>query len=164
MSEATLQAALPFIAWSRLFNLNVSTGDADDAWQSLNLPGTASEFVAALRDLLSRRVSLDVSDYVPGGGATVGEELCDIRDRLDLPWDGVRLPQEHVAAVTEILACAIERDEAEAVTVLCQRLLLPWCERAEAAALREQPTLGFLFEDFAQDLVDAGKQAASGER
>lgn len=160
MSEVTLQAALPFIAWSRLLDLNAETQVADEAWQSLNLPGTAGDFLGALRDLLSRRVSLDVSDYVAGGGVAVDEQLCDIRDRLDLPWDGVRLPQEHVAAVTEILACAIERDESEAVAVLCQRLLLPWCERAEAVALREQPALGFLFEDFAQDLVDAGRQAS----
>ena len=149
MTQVTLEAATPFIAWSRIWNLSLGPEPVSQAWRSLNLPDSFEHWSGAFAACFGRAVALDIT--APCSGAE--QHLAAVCDALELSWDGVALPREHLAAVCELLAYAIERNEPALAASIGRELLIPWCEYAEQQLVGEQGALKFLIDDFAQDVL-----------
>ena len=153
MTQITLEAALPPLRWSRVWNPNRPIQDLAAAWQELKLPNDYAEWQTDFRRAFGADFSLDVPRSLGLDENRFEADIDKACATLTLSWDGVGLPRRHVAAVTEILAYAVERSEPELADSLARQYLLPWCEWAERIILTEDPALSFLLEDFAQDLV-----------
>lgn len=153
MTQITLDAALPLLRWSRLWNPNCPQQELDTAWHELELPNDYAEWRTDFSRAFGSDFALDVRRSLCLDEGRFEADIETACETLTLSWDGVRLPRQHVAALTEILAYAVERGEPELADSLARNYLLPWCEWAERVILTEDPALSFLLEDFAQDLV-----------
>lgn len=153
MTQITLDAALPLLRWSRLWNPTQSEDEIAATWRELELPNDYAEWQTDFRRAFGGEFSLDVRRCLGLDEERFEADIDTNCAALTLSWDGVKLPREHVAALTEILAYAVERGEPELADSLARDYLLPWSEWAERVILTEDPALSFLLEDFAQDLV-----------
>lgn len=136
--------------------------DAARAWQDLGLPDNHSHWFPVFNRFFAERISMDAGHCSEIDAAALGAELGRICEELELSWEGVALPWHHVSALCEILAYAVERDEAAIAATVAGDYLMPWCENVEREILAHQPNLAFLIEDFAQDLVAQREVAPDG--
>lgn len=133
--NAPLDAALPFLAWARVWSPLAPPAWRDEAWQALALPGRCadceSEFNAAfLVGLPAPDVPLLLHAALGRDGGAVREDWMRVYNHLGLRLGARALPPDHLAPACEALAFAIEREDTVLVRELVRRYLEPWCEVA----------------------------------
>ncbi|HSP96533.1 MAG TPA: hypothetical protein VL049_04730 [Candidatus Dormibacteraeota bacterium] len=153
-NEAPCATAVALLAWARVWSPLATPAERDEAWQALGLPaadgaGTAywSTFHTALP---APRVPLLLHAALGREGAQLREELTRVASFLQLRWRERVLAPDHLAAVCELLAAALENGDERLAAELRRRYLQPWCivarERLAADALLA------VVDAFAQDL------------
>lgn len=163
MTLESLAAATPFIAWSRVWNLSVDTESVSQSWRGLDLPDSFPQWYVAFERCFGRAVDFDIKVAFTGDWQATESRLGAICEQMELSWDGVNLPREHLAAVCELMAYAIERGESALAADIAQEILLPWCEYAERQLVGEHAELKFLVDDFAQDVEQVLQGAGNSQ-
>jgi len=158
VSEASTQAALPVLAWSRIWSPVVPDELRDDAWIALALPGAYAARSAEFWGTFQvgnplPKVPLALHAALQREGGAVREDWMRVAQLLALEWNEVTLPPDQLGAACEIYAVAVEREEPVLIEELRRRYLLPWCEFAKARLERDAPQLAFLPERFEHDLL-----------
>ena len=155
----SLEAALPFVAWARVWSPLASADWREEAWQALALPGRladcASDFDAAfVVGLPAPEVPLLLHAVLGRDGGAVREDWMRVYGHLGLRFGARTLPPDHLAPACEALALAIEREDAVLVRELVKRYLAPWCALASARLARGSRPAAVLAapERFAADL------------
>jgi len=149
----TLEAALPFTAWSRIFSPLPSDVLREDAWQMLELPLTFEEIKAEYWSTFqvgnpSPRVPLLLHAALGLEAAATREEWLRVINHLELEWDEAHLPPDQLGVACEIYACAIDAEEPVLISELPQRYFLPWCAFAKQELSAIGSPLLFLAEQF----------------
>jgi hypothetical protein len=161
VSESSAAAALPLIAWSRIWSPVVPSELREEAWQALDLPDSfehySEEFWTTFQiGAPSPKVPLLLHAALEREGAAVREDWMRVAAHLELRWDDVHLPPDQLGAACELYACAIEREEPVLIEELRRRYLLPWCAVARtrlSSGDEGSSQLGFLPERFEADLL-----------
>ena len=151
------EAALPFVAWARVWSPLVPEAWREEAWQALSLPGRFADCESAFLNafviglptpdaplLLHAALGLD--------GGTVREDWMRVIQHLELRWNEKTLPPDHLGAACDILACAITREENLLIRELCKRYLEPWCPVASHRLAGKDDKITYLPEAFLADL------------
>ncbi len=151
------EAALPFVAWSRVWSPLAPIAWCEEAWQALALPGTwaesESDFLSAFCvGLPAPDVPLLLHSALGREGGAVREDWMRVIGHLGLRWNEHSLPPDHLGATCDVLACAIEREETVLVRELRKRYLDPWCRVAIERMAGRNDELSQLPESFAADL------------
>lgn len=128
-------AALPFVAWSRVFSPLVPPAWRAEAWQALSLPGefhdTESDFISAfVAGFPAPEVPLLLHATLGLDGSRVREDWARVIAHLELRWNERTLPPDHLAVACDVMVCAVEREELVLIRELCKRYLDPWCTAA----------------------------------
>ncbi|MCP4005797.1 MAG: hypothetical protein GY725_16525 [bacterium] len=155
--EPGREAALPFVAWARIWSPLASAEYREEAWQALSLPGrfadSESAFLSAfLIGLPAPDVPLLLHAALGREGGTVREDWMRVIHHLELRWNEKALPPDHLGAACDVLACAIERGEDVLVRELRERYLEPWCAIASERLIGKDPSIAGLPEVFASYL------------
>ena len=158
MSEGSAAAALPLIAWSRIWSPLVPDELREEAWRALELPDSFGHYSAEFWTTFqvgapAPKVPLLLHAALEREGAAVREDWMRVAHHLELHWDGVHLPPDQLGAACELYACAIESEEPMLIEELRRRYLLPWCEFARARLEGGSSPLAFLPERFEADLL-----------
>lgn len=129
---APLEAALPFLAWSRVWSSLAPAAWREEAWQALGLPGRfadcESDFLAAfVVGVPAPEVPLLLHAALGRDGGAVREDWMRVIAHLGLRFGERTLPPDHLGAACEALAFAIEREETVLTQELVKRYLGPWC-------------------------------------
>jgi hypothetical protein len=151
------EAALPFVAWSRVWSPLAPRAWREEAWRALSLPG---EFADCESDFLSAFVVGLPAPDVPlllhaalgRDGGTVREDWMRIIQHLALRWNEQALPPDHLGAACDVLVCAITRAESVLIHELRKRYLDPWCAAASERLAGKNNAIKCLPEAFAADL------------
>jgi hypothetical protein len=156
-------AALPFIAWSRIWSPVAPEPLRREAWEALELPGSFDELSAEFWSTFhigspTPRAPLLLHAALKLDGGHVREDWMRVMSHLQLRWDAFHLPPDQLGAACEIYACAIDGQEPVLIEELRRRYLLPWCRFARQQLAQDESPLGFLPEQFEADLlaVDSG--------
>ena len=133
----SLEAALPFVAWARVWSPLTPPAWREEAWQALGLPGRfadcESEFLGTfVVGVPGPPVPLLLHATLGRDGGAVREDWMRVLAHLGLRFGERTLPPDHLGAACEALACAIEREEDVLVHELVERYLAPWCGVASA--------------------------------
>jgi hypothetical protein len=157
VSEASAAAALPLIAWSRIWSPLIPGELREEAWRALELPDSFEHYDAEFWTTFQvaapvPQVPLLLHAALAREGAAVREDWMRVAEHLGLRWDGVHLPPDQLGVACELYACAVERDEPVLIEELRQRYLLPWCSFARTRLDDGASRLGFLPERFEADL------------
>ena len=161
MSMDELQeAALPFVAWSRVWSPLAPPAWRSEAWDALSLHGSFSDcesaflgaFVVGLPGpdvpvLLHAALGLD--------GGAVREDWMRVIQHLELHWKDRALPPDHLAAACDVVVCAILRGEGVLIRELRERYLEPWCSVASDRLAGKDEAIECIPERFAADLARA---------
>jgi hypothetical protein len=155
--EVVTEAALPFVAWSRVFSPLAPPAWREEAWQALSLPGRfadcESTFLSAfVVGFPAPDVPLLLHAALGREGGAVREDWMRVINHLGLRWKGKVLPPDHLAAACDVLACATVRGEDVLLRELCKRYVEPWCVFASEALAGSDPAIARLPEIFASDL------------
>lgn len=158
MSEGSRAAALPVLAWSRIWSPLVPEELRRDAWRALALPGAydsySSDFWSTFQaGSPSPEVPLLLHAALDREAASAREDWMRVAHHLGLRWDHVHLPPDQLGAACEIYACAIESEEPVLIEELRRRYLVPWCGFAKARLSAGASRLVFLPERFEADLL-----------
>ncbi|MBW2275498.1 MAG: hypothetical protein JRG96_19735 [Deltaproteobacteria bacterium] len=161
MAEPDLDAALPLIAWSRIWSPVVPEELQSEAWEALGLPGSFEGNKTGLWSLFhlgtpQPRVPLLLHAALGREGAAVREDWLRVISYLELAWDEVHLPPDQLGVACEIYACAVQSREPVLIEALRERYLLPWCAFASEELALQGSSLVFLPEHFEADLRACG--------
>lgn len=153
-------AALPFIAWSRIWSPVAPEWLRREAWEALNLPESFDELSVDFWSTFHvgnpiPRAPLLLHAALKLDGGRVREDWIRVMHRLGLRWDAFHLPPDQLGAACEVYACAIEGEEPVLIEELRRRYLLPWCHFARRRLPRDETPLAFLPEQFEADLLAA---------
>ena len=104
--EPSHEAALPFIAWSRIWSPLAPTAWREEAWQVLSLPGRfmdcESAFLSAfVVGLPSPTVPLQLHAALGRDGGTAREDWMRVIQHLELRWNEQTLPPDHLGVACE---------------------------------------------------------------
>ncbi len=162
MSADSTAAALPFIAWSRIWSPVAPEPLRREAWEALALPGSfdqlSSDFWSTFHvGSPAPKVPLLLHAALGLEGARAREDWMRAISYLKLHFDEFHLPPDQLGAACEVYACAIQGEEPVLIEELSRRYLLPWCWFARERLAQEESRLGFLPEQFEADLLAAGK-------
>jgi hypothetical protein len=154
----TLEAALPFVAWSRVFSPLAPRAWREEAWQALSLPGnfadSESAFLSAfVIGMPAPTVPLILHATLGREGGAVREDWMRVIAHLELRWNEQALPPDHLGAACDVLACATLREESILICELCQRYLEPWCAVAAERLAGKDDAIAHLPGLFAADLA-----------
>ncbi len=157
MSSETRETSLNFIAWSRLFSPLSPEEWRQEAWQALGLPPAESEDLSAFWSVFvvglpAPEVPLLLHAALGRDGGAVREDWMRVISHLDVSWGEHSLPPDHLGAACEILALAIEAEDAVLIRELCARYQLPWTELANTRLSQRSDSLALLPARFAEDL------------
>ncbi len=160
MSDDAVNAAMHFIAWSRVFSPVVPKELRAEAWEALGLPGPFERVEGEYWSLFhigmpGPPIPLLLHSALNMDGQGAREDWLRVIHHLELSWDDVHLPPDQLGAACEVYACAIEREEPVLITELRQRYLLPWCAMAKAKLAETEHELLALVERFEADLLAA---------
>lgn len=152
-----LEAAIPFIAWSRIFSPLTSEEWRDEAWRALELPGSWSDsettfWSTFLVGVPAPEIPLLLHAALGRDGGATREEWMRVISHLGLDWAEHALPPDQLGVACELLACGIEREDDVLVRELCKRYLVPWCGIARERLAAREDTLGVLVDSFEADL------------
>jgi TorA maturation chaperone TorD len=155
--DTPLAAALPFVAWARIWSPLVPASWRAEAWQALTLPGCfdacESEFTSAfVVGFPAPEVPLLLHATLGRDGASVREDWMRVIGHLGLRRNGRTLPPDHLGVACDVLAAAIQHEEAILIGELRKRYLDPWCAVA-AQRLEATAVVGGLPRRFALDLA-----------
>lgn len=156
--DAQLEAALPFIAWSRVFSPLANGEWRDEAWQALALPGRfadrESEFLSAfVVGLPTPTVPLVLHAALGRDGGAVREDWMRVIRHLELEWSEQTLPPDHLGTACDVVASAILHEEEVLIRELCKRYFNPWCAVASERLAGACDALARLPQAFAKDLA-----------
>ena len=151
------EAALPFVAWSRVWSPLAPRAWREEAWQALSLPGQfadcESDFLSAfVVGLPAPEVPLLLHAALGRDGGTAREDWMRVIQHLELRWNEQALPPDHLGAACDVLVCAITREESVLIHELRKRYLDPWCAVASERLAGNQSAIVRLPEAFATDL------------
>ena len=151
------EAALPFVAWSRVWSPLAPGAWREEAWQALSLPGQfadcESDFLSAfVVGLPAPDVPLLLHAALGRDGGTVREDWMRVIQHLELRWNEQALPPDHLGAACDVLVCAITREESVLIHELRKRYLEPWCAVASERLAGKSNAIVRLPEAFAADL------------
>jgi hypothetical protein len=152
------KAALPFVAWSRVWSPLAREAWREEAWQALSLPGRfadrESAFVSGfVVGLPAPDVPLLLHAALGRDGGAVREDWMRVINHLGLRWNGRFLPPDHLGAACDVLAYAILREESVLSAELRKRYLEPWCAVASERLAGKDHAIASLPEMFAADLA-----------
>jgi hypothetical protein len=130
--EAASEAALPFVAWSRVWSPLAPEAWREEAWQALSLPGRFADHESAFLSafvvgLPAPDVPLLLHAALGREGGAVREDWMRVIHHLGLRWNAKALPPDHLGAACDVLSCAIRHDEQLLIGELRERYLDPWC-------------------------------------
>ncbi|MCP5055156.1 MAG: hypothetical protein GY937_00350 [bacterium] len=156
-----LAAALPFVAWSRVWSPLAPEALREEAWRELSLPGRFAEQESAFLDafvvgLGGPQVPLLLHAALGKDGGAVREDWMRVVQHLDLRWKEQTLPPDHLGVACDVMALAIEREEGVLIRELRTRYLDPWCEIAQERLAGREGALARLPASFSADLAGAG--------
>ncbi|MCP4039307.1 MAG: hypothetical protein GY733_20370 [bacterium] len=156
-AEPLREAALPFVAWSRVWSPLAPEAWREEAWQALSLPGRfadcESEFLSAfVVGLPTPDVPLLLHAALGRDGGAVREDWMRVIQHLELRRNERALPPDHLGAACDVLAYATLRDESVLVYELRKRYFEPWCAVAAGRLDGRGDTIACLPEAFAADL------------
>jgi hypothetical protein len=159
--DARCEAALPFVAWSRVWSPLAPAKWRGEAWQALSLPGRFADaepaFLSAfVVGLPAPDVPLLLHAALGREGGAVREDWMRVIGHLGLRWSERALPPDHIGAACDVLACAIEREEGVLIRELRKRYLDPWCAVACERLAQGDGVIARLPEVFADDLARLG--------
>jgi len=165
VSADSTAAALPFIAWSRIWSPVAPEPLRREAWEALALPGSFDELSADFWSTFhigspAPKVPLLLHAALELEGARAREDWMRAMSYLKLHFDEFHLPPDQLGAACEVYACAIESEEPVLIEELCRRYLLPWCRFARERLAQEESRLAFLPEQFEADLLVAGRNSS----
>lgn len=154
------EAALPFVAWSRVFSPLAPEAWRVEAWQALSLPGgfadCESAFLSAfVVGLPAPDVPLLLHAALGRDGGAVREDWMRVIHHLELRWNDHALPPDHLGAACDVLVCAILREERVLIRELRKRYLEPWCTVASGRLVGKDDAIARIPELFAADLARA---------
>jgi hypothetical protein len=163
MAASSLEAALPFVLWARVWSPLAPDSWRQEAWAALGLPASwptcESDFLRAfVAGWPAPEVPLLLHATLGRDGGAVREEWMRVIAHLDLHFGDRALPPDHMGAACEVLACAIERDETVLVRELLKRYFEPWCEAAIRRLSGRADDLARLPARFAEDLCAAASR------
>jgi TorA maturation chaperone TorD len=158
VSEGSAAAALPLIAWSRIWSPVVPDELREEAWRALDLPDSFEHYSAEFWTTFevgapTPVVPLLLHAALEREGAAVREDWMRVAGHLALRWGDVHVPPDQLGAACELYACAIEREEPVLIEELRRRYLLPWCAVARTRLDGASSRLAFLPERFKADLL-----------
>jgi hypothetical protein len=158
MLERLQEAALPFVAWSRVWSPLAPEDWREEAWQALCLPGCfadcESEFLSGfVVGLPAPDVPLLLHAALGRDGGVVREDWMRVINHLGLRWNGKSLPPDHLGAACDVLAYAILREESVLIGELRKRYLEPWCAVASDRLASKDLAIASLPGVFAADLA-----------
>jgi len=158
MVETLQEAALPFVAWSRVWSPLAPEAWREEAWQALSLPGRfadcESAFISAfVVGLPAPDVPLLLHAALGRDGGVVREDWMRVINHLGLLWNGKSLPPDHLGAACDVLVCATLREETVLTGELRKRYLEPWCAVASERLAGKERAIASLPEMFAADLA-----------
>lgn len=156
--EALPEAALPFVAWSRVFSPLAPEAWREEAWQALQLPGrfadSESAFISAfVVGLPAPDVPLLLHAALGREGGAVREDWMRVIHHLGLRWSDKALPPDHLGVACDVLTCAAQRDESVLIRELRKRYLEPWCAVASERLAGKDHAIACLPERLAADLA-----------
>ena len=151
------EAALPFVAWSRVWSPLAPRAWREEAWRALSLPGQfadcESDFLSAfVVGLPAPDVPLLLHAALGRDGGAVREDWMRVIQHLALRWNEQALPPDHLGAACDVLVCAITREESVLIHELRKRYLDPWCAAASERLAEKNDAIRRLPEAFAADL------------
>jgi len=154
------EAALPFVAWSRVWSPLSPEAWREEAWQALGLPGTyaasESDFLSAfVVGLPGPDVPLLLHAALGRDGGAVREDWMRVIGHLDLVWNAHALPPDHLGAACDVMAASIVREEHVLIRELRERYLEPWCAAASGRLAGRGDVIAGLPRAFAADLAAA---------
>ena len=158
MGEPMQEAALPFVAWSRVWSPLAPEAWREEAWQALSLPGRfadhESAFISAfVVGLPAPDVPLLLHAALGRDGGVVREDWMRVINHLGLRWNGRSLRPDHLGAACDVLVYAILREESVLSAELRKRYLEPWCAVASERLAGKDHAIASLPEMFAADLA-----------
>ncbi len=159
-NDELTQAAMVFVAWSRIWSPLVDDALRREAWQQLGIDGdfdaTTGDFLRAFHVALPQPAApLLMHAALNQDGGTVREDFVRIMEYLDVDYEDTgRLPPDHLACACELLALAIQSDEPVLIQGLRDRYLAPWSASVRPA-LAGHSVLAGLVDQFAADLAAA---------
>ena len=164
MSANSTVAALPFIAWSRIWSPVAPEPLRREAWEALALPARFDELAPVFWSTFHvgspvPEVPLLLHAALQLEGARAREDWMRAMSYLELRFDEFHLPPDQLGAACEVYACAIESQEPVLIEELRRRYLLPWCRFARERLAREENPLAFLPEQFEADLLAVDARA-----
>jgi hypothetical protein len=158
--DARREAALPFVAWSRVWSPLAARAWREEAWQALSLPGSFADSESAFLGafvvgLPAPDVPLLLHAALGREGGAVREDWMRVIHHLELHWNEQALPPDHLGAACDVLVCAVEREESVLIRELRKRYLEPWCAVASERLAARNDAIARLPEMFAADLQAA---------
>jgi hypothetical protein len=158
--DARREAALPFVAWSRVWSPLAPQAWREEAWQALSLPGSFADSESAFLSafvvgLPAPDVPLLLHAALGREGGAVREDWMRVIHHLGLHCNEQALPPDHLGAACDVLVCALEREESVLIRELRKRYLKPWCAVASERLAAKDDAIARLPEAFAADLRTA---------
>ena len=157
MSENSIDSALPFIAWSRVWSSVVPEEMQAEAWQALGLPDDFTTYKTDYWTLFhtgmpAPKVPLLLHAALNMEGNSVREDWLRVLSHLELEWEDLHMPPDQLGIACEIYACVIDRQEDFLIEELRTKYLRPWCDFALARLEHEESPLTFIVQHFAANL------------
>lgn len=144
-------------AWARIWNPLLARDAKRESWEALGLPepidAVESEtwrlFHAALP---APPAPLLLHCLVGVDGSRAREDWLRAIHHLQLVWNDRVLAPDHLAIACEVLAAAVENDDAVLVRELLARYVHPWCAAAAASLAGDEAPAAALVAAFRADL------------
>lgn len=156
MSES-LNAALPIIAWSRIWSPIVPEDLRAEAWQLLELPDTYEkhkvDYWSIFHSGAPPKVPTLFHAALNTDGANTREDWIRVLSYLGLEWQNMHMPPDQLGVACEIYACVIEREESFLINELRNKYMMPWCQFALAMLAEDDSRLREVVEKFEMDLA-----------
>jgi hypothetical protein len=155
--DALRAAALPFVAWARIWSPLAPKAWREEAWRALSLPGRFADCESAFLSafvigLPHPDVSLLLHSALGRDGGSVREDWMRVIQHLELRWNEQSLPPDHLAAACDVLAYATVREESVLIYELRNRYIEPWCLVAGERLAGQIDAIKCLPDAFAADL------------
>jgi len=152
------RAALPFLAWARIWSPLTSREWREESWAALGLPSPFDRFETEFWSVFQAgvpapRIPLLLHVALARDGGQVREEWMRVMQLLELEGGENRLPPDHLAVACEIFAAALEAGDGLLASELSSRYLLPWCSAADRLLADDETALAVLPASFAAQLA-----------